>query len=31
VSERIDATRWEQRGLRQRLMEGIARVIEPLL
>lgn len=31
VSERIDAERWARRGLGQRLLEGFARVIEPLL
>jgi cardiolipin synthase len=31
ASEPIDAERWARRGLGQRLMEGIARVIEPLL
>ena len=31
VSQRIEAERWAQRGLGQRLLEGFARVIEPLL
>jgi cardiolipin synthase len=31
VSERIEAAQWARRGLGQRLMEGFARVVEPLL
>jgi cardiolipin synthase len=31
VSERIDATQWAKRGLGQRLMQGFARLVEPLL
>jgi len=31
ASQRIDLTTWAHRGLGQRLMEGLARVIEPLL
>jgi len=31
VSQRIDAATWSQRGLGQRLLQGLARLVEPLL
>lgn len=31
TSQRIDAAQWAQRGLGQRLLEGVARIVEPLL
>jgi len=31
VSQRIDSAQWARRGLGQRLMEGFARIVEPLL
>lgn len=31
VSERIDAAQWARRGLGQRLLQGLARLVEPLL
>ncbi len=31
VSQRIDASQWAQRGLGQRLLQGFARLVEPLL
>ncbi|HEV6968613.1 MULTISPECIES: phospholipase D-like domain-containing protein [Roseateles] len=31
VSRRIDAAQWSQRGLGERLLEGFARLVEPLL
>ena len=31
VSQRIDAEQWAKRGLGQRLLQGFARLVEPLL
>jgi cardiolipin synthase len=31
VSQRIETTSWSRRGLGQRLLEGFARIVEPLL
>lgn len=31
ASESIDASRWAKRGIGQRLLEGVARLVEPLL
>ena len=31
ASEPVDAARWAQRGVGQRLKEGFARLVEPLL